>query len=154
MKTILTSLFFIFSIQLMYSQLPMKQDSVIGTKKMKSLMTNNGFTFYKANEYPKRNGIKKTLNLLYKEEVEVDIYYNDFNNIESIAIRTGNDKIIDKIKKIVGFDKWTYAYTEEKNFEKNDVYKLNDYYCQFAYRPHNRDYANGNHIVYQFLNYY
>ena len=117
-------------------------------------MTDNGFTFYKANEYPKRNGIKKTLNLLYKEEVEVDIYYNDFNNIESIAIRTGNGKVIDKIKKIVGFEKWVYVYTEEKMFEKNDVYELNDYKCQFVYKPENRDDPDGKHIVYQFLNYY
>jgi hypothetical protein len=131
----------------------MKQDSLIGTKKMKSLMANYDFTFYRANEYPKFNGIKKNLNLLYKEEVEVDIYYNDFNNIESIAIRTGNDKVIDKIKKIVEFDKWVYAYTEEKMFEKRKVYKLNGYECQFNYNPNNKDDPSGKHIVYQFLNY-
>ncbi|WP_272973349.1 MULTISPECIES: hypothetical protein [Croceibacter] len=124
----------------------MKQDSLIGTKKMKKLMTDNGFTFYKANEYPKRNGIDKTLNILYKEEVTVDIYFNDYNNIESIAIRTGNDSVINELKKIAGFEKWKYHSDNE--------YELNGYKCQYVYRPDRRDEPDGKHIVHQFLNYY
>ncbi|MCB0459098.1 MAG: hypothetical protein KDC74_03665 [Flavobacteriaceae bacterium] len=117
-------------------------------------MSKSGFTLYKSNEYNEDGKLGKSLNLLYKEEITVDIYYNEFNNIESIAIRTGNDKVIEMLKKIVGFDKWTYAYTEERLFEKNDVYKLNGYNCQLVYRPKNRDDPDGKHIVYQFLNYY
>jgi hypothetical protein len=124
----------------------MKQDSLIGAKKMQKLMTDSGFTFYKANKYPKINSAGKTLELLYKEEVTVDIYFNDYNNIKSIAIRTGNDSVIDKLKKIVGFDKWQY--------QSDNEYKLNGYKCQYVYNPKRRDEADGKHIVHQFLNYY
>ncbi len=146
MKRFLIALLLIFSIQFSYCQLPMKQDSLIGAEKMQKLMTDNGFTFYKANKYPKINSSGKALELLYKEEVTVSIYFNEYNNIRSIAIRTGNDSVIDKLKKIVGFAKWQYQPENE--------YKLNGYKCQYVYKPQIRDEADGKHIVHQFLNYY
>lgn len=146
MKRFIISLISILSVQFSFCQLPMKQDSIIGTMKMRKLMADNGFTLYKANEYPKRNRIEKTLNLLYKEEVTVDIYFNDYNNIESIAIRTGNDKVIGKLKEIVGFNKWEY--------QSNEEYRFNGYKCQYVYKPNSRYEPDGKHIVHQFLNYY
>ena len=153
MKQFLIIILTICSIQIAYAQLPMKKDSVIGTKQMKKLMVENGFNFYKQEVHPKNGNLNKSLEVFYKEEVRLNIWYNDFNNIENIAIYTGNESFVDEIKNVVEYDKWIFSHTEKDFLHTNRIYKINNSSAQFVYKPDYIDDPSVKHIVFQFLIY-
>lgn len=153
MKYLLITITLIFTIQFSYSQLPMKKDSVIGTKQMQKLMTDNGFTFYKTEVRPKDGKFNKSIEIFYKEEVRLWIRYNDFNNIENIAIYTGNENVIENIKNVVEYDKWEFSHTEKNYLGSKKIYKVHNFSAQFVYEPEYIDDTSGKHSVYQFLIY-
>lgn len=153
MKASLTLIVFLATSSISLSQLPMGEDIDAGAAEIKKLMAIHDFTYFKETEHPPEQGLPERINIMYKEEVEVDIYFNVYRNIEIIAFRTGNEKIIDRLKLIVGFDKWTYAYTRD-NPEQEEVYQYGDYYCRLRYNPEYADYTIIKHKVYQFVNFY
>ncbi|WP_165927597.1 hypothetical protein, partial [Halomonas marinisediminis] len=96
----------------------------------KSVLKKYGFN------YLKEQSGKNYWNLIYKEEFTVSIHSNLFENINSINIATGNDKIITKIKKIVNYQNWQYDYTEKDRFSGKDlvVFKIHDYKARYFYK--------------------
>ena len=116
-------------------------------------MTNNGFTFFKQEIRPKDGRFNKSLEVFYKEEVRLHIRYNDFNNIENIAIYTGNESVVKEIKKVIEYDKWIFSHLEKGFLGTNKIFKIDGFSAQFVYKPDYIDDPSGKHSVYQFLIY-
>lgn len=122
------------------AQLPIGQDSLVGTEEMKKIMLENNFNYYKTLKESEINTVdRKYIHILYKEEIRVNFSYNLYNNIESIAFRTSNDdeKIINKIKNITDYHLWEYIYSEKKDIfgVEGKIYKVHDYFVRYYYNP-------------------
>ncbi|RPD90366.1 hypothetical protein EGM88_15685 [Aureibaculum marinum] len=140
-------LIFLLSYQISHSQLPIGKDLNLGKKEIKSVLKKYGFN------YLKEQSGKNYWNLIYKEEFTVSIHSNLFENINSINIATGNDKIITKIKKIVNYQNWQYDYTEKDRFSGKDlvVFKIHDYKARYFYKKGSDYDPDSKHLEHQFI---
>ena len=115
MKNLLLILFFT-SCNLFYAQIPIGEDVIKGKNELKLLMSKNGFTLIKdrkASFYTKNNvsgkfdiPITPHYEILFKQEVKIHIFYNEFDNISKISIYPKNFDQKKKIFKILHSSKW------------------------------------------------
>lgn len=143
MKLILL-IFGMLTIQLSIAQVPIGRDLEKGKTEFIDFMKNNGFTFFKESKehnfkYNKETGkhdipTEEHYKILFKEEVEVTIYFNQYENIDEIYIFPENKENKDKILKILKFDTWEFLYDRKYKYlpGSGKIYKVADF---FAYIP-------------------
>jgi len=147
MKKLFLTLLLILLSNVIIAQLPIKKELQKGITSVKKIMKNEGFHFVK--ETIDKNYIL----LLYREEFSISIFSNEFENIESINISTGNEIILKKIETIIDFNKWKYLYSEKDRITgiKENVYQIFDYYARYYHNPKNKFELNGKDIEYQYI---
>lgn len=132
---VLTAIFFMFSYT--FAQYPIDKDIEVGKKEINNFLVKNGFTFYKEKEidFPDTNNTptRQCIDLSYKQEITVSLYYNSYGNIKTISIVTFNHSIMSKVLKIYNFDNWTYLTKDRDFFGSQSYYKYGSYYIKM---PH------------------
>lgn len=138
MKLILL-LFGILSFQLSFAQIPVGKDLDKGKTELIDFMKKNGFTFFKESKehnfkYNKETGkhdipTQEHYKILFKEEVKITIYFNEYENINEVYIFPENKKNKDQILKILKFDTWKFLYDRKDMLGIDKVYKVGDFYA-------------------------
>jgi hypothetical protein len=146
MKNFLIVVFLIYN-QLSFAQLPIGKDLKKGKSELQKIMEANNF------HYLRQTNGKNYSVLFFKEEVTISIHSNTFENIESLNFSTGNNIILDKIKKIIEFSNWEFAYNESNRFtsETSPVYKIKNYFARYFNNPTNDNDPEGKYLKYQFI---
>lgn len=129
----------IFSTNLL-GQLPIGRNKNIGKSEVVSLFKANGFHYLKEsveNLYSYNRETKKWdtpdgeyISILFKEEITVNIFYNKYQNITSIAIDFENIRNKNKILSFLKFSKWKLIRVNEKYNEY--FYNCNNNFCMIS----------------------
>lgn len=134
---ILTALFIS---HISFAQVPMGKDLEKGKTEFINFMKNNGFTFLKqqkveAMKYNKETG-KADIHtgnfyykILFKEEVKILIYFNEYENINEINILPEKEMNKDKILKVLNFENWEFLYDKKGMVGIDKIYKVENYYA-------------------------
>ncbi len=126
--------------QIGFSQVPIGKDLEKGKNELIKLMKNKGFTFFKEskneifkyNKETKRGDLKTGkfyYSVLFKEEVEIKIYFNKFENINEVFIFPNRIENKRKILRMLEFGKWEFLYERKSYTGIDKVYKNENYYC-------------------------
>lgn len=101
-----------------FGQIPIAEDINIGKAKLLMTFKKNGFTFikesklrpYKTNPVTGKRDIPddEFFEILFKEEITLDVFYNRFGNITNILIRTEDLDYFEKLKNMFSFSKWIF----------------------------------------------
>jgi hypothetical protein len=133
MKNLLLLIAILGIYQITSAQLPVGKDSISGTIIMKNLMKNNGMKLFKSEVENTRSqgSFESRLTLIYREEVKVHIFYNEFNNIALITISTNTVENLGKLSNIIDEPSWILF--KENGSLGVKTYKVNNYYAQLWY---------------------
>ena len=139
MKFIVLCFLGVFTSQMSFAQIPIGKDLEKGKTEFIDFMKNNGFTFFKESKehdfkYNKETGkhdipTDEHFKILFKEEVKVTIYFNEYENIDEIYILPENQKNKDKILNVLKFEDWEFLYIRKDVFGVDKVYKVEDFYA-------------------------
>ena len=110
----------------LFAQIPIRKDINQGKAALLETMKKNGFTLFKETKEEKHSRYV----ILFKEEVEVIIYFNQFENITDVIIFPGSQEKKDKILRIFNFDKWVYLYDKKDLLGNGQVYKVESFYAR------------------------
>lgn len=143
LKLILMCLIFT---EVSFSQIPIGKDILKGKTEFITYMQRNGFTLlsqkkehtYSYNEKTGKHDIpaENMYLILFKEEVEVDLFYNKYSNINRVIINPENTQVLQNVLRALKFENWEYLYEKEDFFGITKYYKVKSYY---AYIPDNKD---------------
>ena len=128
-----------------YSQIPIGKNIKIGKTEFISFMKKNGFTLLKDQKTEAMKYNKETdkpdihtgnfyYTLLFKEEVEVKIYYNKYSNISEIYIFPENQNNKLKLLKILKTNTWELLEERQSgiNYGEDLIYKVKEYYAMIT----------------------
>lgn len=139
MKITLMILGLIFS-NILFSQIPIGKDIEKGKTELITFMKSNGFTFLKETKAEAMKYNKETekgdihtgnfyYQILFKEEVEVKIYFNKYENINEVYIFPEKEQNKNKILQILKFKNWEFLYDRKDIFGIDTIYKVGDFYA-------------------------
>jgi hypothetical protein len=137
---ILLFLIGIFLTEAVFAQIPIGKDIEKGKSEFIAFMKTNEFTFYKETKeevmkYNKETekGDKPTgkfyYTILFKEEVEVKMYFNQYGNINEIYIFPEKEQNKKKILNILKLEDWEFLYDRKDMFGIDKIYKVGDFYA-------------------------
>lgn len=128
-----------------YSQIPIGKNIKLGKTEFISFMKRNGFTLLKdQKEEVMKYNIETgkadihtgnfSYSLLFKEEVEVLIYYNKYSNISEVYMFPENQTNKLKLLKILKSNTWEPLEERQNGFTPgpNLTYKVKEYYAMIT----------------------
>ena len=138
MRKIITLITFLLISIASIGQLPIGKNKNSGKKEFIALLKSNGYHYlnesvqhlYGYNKETKKWDVpsEEYIEILFKEEFTVNIYYNKYDNIRSIAIDFENEKNKKKLLSIFNYNKWKLirenAKYKEMTFRVGDFYAL------------------------------
>ena len=129
-----------------YCQIPIGKDVTKGKTEFKTFLTKNGFTFFKESKeqtyrYNKETGkhdIPSTefYKILFKEEIEVNIFINQYENIEYLYILPENDNNRKKLLEIFSFKNWELISESKDALGIDYYYKMDEFYALLTSNGH------------------
>lgn len=125
-------------------QVTIGADFQLGSKEILQHMKNSGFNLTSNEDYI-IGGKKEGMTYYFKEEIQLDIFYNKFGNISNVCFRTQWDYNAKKLMEVLNADKWTpVGFKELTDGGEEDNYKLNDMQILYIHKP-----SEGDHLTYQ-----
>jgi predicted small secreted protein len=119
------------------AQMPIGKDIKEANIIVKSLMAEGSFTLFKekylmTKRYNEVTGLHdlpgdKYIYQTYKEEISISLWYNQFDNVETIWFEPYSHEHLEKLKKVLHYDEWLYIRTFETFVGKRKVYTWKGY---------------------------
>ena len=116
-------------------QIPMGKDINVGIKEVKLFMKNSGYTFYmEAQVYSKnietgKYDVPDTYIIRYKEEIQISLEKNNFDNINGIVIDCNDQSTEKELLNKLGRSNWEYLYSKSSwGEEKCYYYKIGNFF--------------------------
>lgn len=131
----------LFLFNLSYSQIPIGKDVKKGKAELIAFMKTEGFTFFKesleqAKKYnyeTKKHDIPadKYYQILFKEEISISLYFNEYENIDAIYVRLNNNKNKENFLNAIDFkNTWEYKYSNEDITGTDLIYKKGENFAK------------------------